>query len=419
MSDAVSDRLPRRLAVSICRLTFAALGIASLVPAPASAQGRSVEQMPARPRLPPGADSNDATAYHALGNARLSREPAVAAAAFYWAARLDPANADALYARRVALLFESEYRLRAYVEDDTRRRPSRESQYLDSLQLRAIRLDPFLREDLEADLLTRYVEVVAGRRLEREGVRFSQSELAVAANVWLRDYSPDLQARFAYCSGRYDEALHLWADFARRHPRNSLVHAERARAFYHKGVLDSARASMIRALESARRADADSVRLIYESKAVWEYALGQILDRQGNTQAAREAYERALIEDLSYFPAHLQLGRIHITAGDTAAAMREFERAVQSAEDEYLPRATYGYRLARLGQLDTALIHLRRAVAAEPFAAEARIILAAVLDAVGERDSARASFEAFLARARRDDPRVVNVRRRLAQMSTP
>lgn len=56
-----------------------------------------------RPRLRDVADTNDAQAYYDLGLSIIERDPGQAAAAFYWAARINPAWGDPLYARRAAL----------------------------------------------------------------------------------------------------------------------------------------------------------------------------------------------------------------------------------------------------------------------------------------------------------------------------
>ena len=53
----------------------------------------------ARPPLPVGADTNDATAYYKLGDSAMTREQGLADRAFYWAIRLDPTMADAYYGR--------------------------------------------------------------------------------------------------------------------------------------------------------------------------------------------------------------------------------------------------------------------------------------------------------------------------------
>ncbi len=402
------------------RLALVLLCLGVLPPDPASAQGRTIDRSPARPRLPTGADSNDANAYFALGAERLQREPHLAAAAFHWAARLDPRSAEAVYARRVSLLLEDRSRLRLYVEDTTGQRSTADTRYIDSLYLHAVHLDPFLREDLEALLLSRYAEIVWLPEVRRGGMLATEADvtpadLRVYIQRHLRDYSAALSARFAYCEGRYDSALAQWAELARTKPRTASIHAERARAFYHLGRLDSARASMEKALAVARRDDADSARFAYESKAAWEHALGRIHERLNDLPAARAAYERAVIEDLAYFPAHLQLAQLHLTQGDTAAAMREFERAAVAAEDEYLPRANYGFRLATRGQLDSAVIHLRRATAIEPLAVESHLMLGLVFDAQGDTAQAREAFARFAALAARGHPRLERVRARLAR----
>src|SRR5260370_21199996 len=59
-----------------------------------------------RPRLARGVDTNDARAYYARGDALLhyGRWLDSADLAFYWAARLDPAWAEPLYARAAVIV---------------------------------------------------------------------------------------------------------------------------------------------------------------------------------------------------------------------------------------------------------------------------------------------------------------------------
>src|SRR5712692_402598 len=73
------------------------------------------QQPPRRPRLAAEADTNDAVSYYQLGVERLERNPDAAAAAFYWAARLDPLSAQAWYGQYVAQLAHSSSRLVHYV----------------------------------------------------------------------------------------------------------------------------------------------------------------------------------------------------------------------------------------------------------------------------------------------------------------
>src|SRR5947207_9509235 len=75
--------------------------LVTLPPAALQAQGGKV---PKRPNLEEGADTNFAPAYYEFGMRKIERDPQKAADAFYWATRLDPAWAQPVYARRIALL---------------------------------------------------------------------------------------------------------------------------------------------------------------------------------------------------------------------------------------------------------------------------------------------------------------------------
>ena len=70
-----------------------------------------------------------------------AREPRHAADAFYWAAQLDPAWAEPLYARYVALLMSDTRRLVLYMEGDrrTRGRPDGEGRWHDGVLPRQAR----------------------------------------------------------------------------------------------------------------------------------------------------------------------------------------------------------------------------------------------------------------------------------------
>src|SRR5437773_10142033 len=97
-----------RHAMALCLLTLL----------PATTPAQRTNDRPKRPALLESADTNDARAYFDLGLQSLRRDPKMAADAFYWSARLDPMNADAFYARRVALLLSDPRRLELYWTGD-------------------------------------------------------------------------------------------------------------------------------------------------------------------------------------------------------------------------------------------------------------------------------------------------------------
>lgn len=379
-----------------------------LLPALAGAQTR--EAPPRRPALAAGADTNSAAAYYSFGVAHLRDNAASSADAFWWAARLDPEAALYPYARWVALL----------IDDPDLRWTSRRgsdavaarARAMDSLMIRALIFDPFMQRALDEPLFIQMVAHILGVSIN-SGQRARERELMLRQAI---EQNPEVAAAYHFTRGQYDDALEVWGRVARRSPRNAGIRADRARAFYLLGSLDSARVQMTQALEVARRRDADSMQFSYESKASWEYALGRIQVRLNHPDAAREAFEGALIEDLAYYPAHIHLGLLHIARADTAAALREFVRAVESREDEYLPRVTYAFFLANSGKADSAAAHLRRAIEIEPWAPQPRLMLGAILDGKGDAAGALEAFEGFIVRAPGNDQDLPTVRARVAQL---
>jgi hypothetical protein len=124
--------------------------------------------------------------------------------------------------------------------------------------------------------------------------------------------------------------------------------------FYLMGNSDSARAEMTQAIAKLWEKDTKNFVWLYESKAVLEHFIGLTYERQSHIGPAREAYGRGLQEDLSYYPAHMRLGTIALSTGDTATALSEMDLAAQINNDEPVLQATYGMILAQSGHISEA-----------------------------------------------------------------
>lgn len=384
----------------------------------ASAPALWAQQPPRRPRLSNDADTNDATAYFQWGLDRLQRTPRDAVAAFYWAERLDPASPQIPYARHVAMLMSDGNRLVDYINREPRVLASAEVRRIDSLYFRALMQEPFLQRGLEEALLLMYLQRavtrddVVGQTAPREG------DVARAMDTLFAEYNPLLRGILAFGRGNAREALAYYARALqlRRLPQE-VVHLERGAAFMQLRQLDSAAQAVGAALALLRAADQAAPRPIYESKAQVEFALGRIREEQRNWDAARESYQRALVEDLAYFPAHLRLGLLALRTSDTTTALTEFERAVGVNENEYLSRAFLGVMLARLGRRREAAGHLTRATELEPWAAASWMLLGRERDALGDSTAALAAYRRYAALARRGDAPLTAVRARIAELS--
>ena len=358
---------------------------------------------PDRPELPDGSDRNDPWAYYRFGQEQLKRNPEKAADAFYWAARLNPTWAEPYYGRRVALLLKDRRRLVRYWRGDKGVIRSKENQAIDSLYLQALTLNPFLGPQLDAMILDGVIEQFSTDLGNRTGE--SPNEIAFEVERYLAQGPPEWRAVRAYREGRYEDALSLYAKAIDQSREKAPLMAERGRLFYQIGQHDSALTELTRALEEMRKQDKNDLVFFYESKALMEERIGMIQHVKGNRDAAREAFGRALEEDLSYWPAHLQLAYLALERGDTAAVSNEMELAVQIKPDDPVIRFEYGYSLGTLNHLKEAEPQLRKAIELDSDFAQPHFVLAEVLQGTGRRPEALKEFDTFLALASAVDPR--------------
>lgn len=388
-----------------------------LLAAPAAAQGgRSIHTPPPRPALWADADTADANTYYNLGARNLAAEPRLAADAFYWAYRLRPGWADALYGRRVALLMASPDRLVRYMEGSRSVARAPDVLAIDSLYVRALTLDPFLFRKFDRDLLQAYFRRVAERAIRAGGEGVDQAEV----DNWIRGMftrlDPETQGMRAYAEGRFPDAITAYERAARGSRSRSRTRTELARVRFLSGDMAGAMADLGAAIEEMRKEDASDLVYVYESKAVLEHSVAAIHERRGEAEPAREAYGRALQEDLSYYPAHVRLASLSLAAGDTAAAVSGMDLAVQIAEGDGALRYDYASLLVAARKYVEALEHLKKAAELEPYYAAPHLLLGKIHDASGMRLEAVQNYRDFLARASRGDAQRAWAQGRLAAL---
>ena len=355
------------------RLAALALGALLAVPFAAGAQIRDPER---RPSLGGGADTNDANAYYQRGMDLLPRVPGQAADAFYWAGRLNPAAAEAQYARAVAL-----WRARPGLLEDQlkglplRGRHAEEARQIDSLLFGALQRNPLLNQQVTAWMY----EALRGE--------------------WSRSW--ETRGRLAYTNGRFEDAVRMYAAALKSRRERIGVHYDRALAFLAMQRPDSALAELTVLLDKMRRADVKQLVSVYQSKAMYEYAAGSILTQMRRYDEAREAFGRALAEDLSLAMVHAALGGIARTQGDTATALQAYAQAVELDPRDALIRFEYGGALLVAGRAADAAAQYRALLEREPHWAQAHLNYGLALERQQDTAGAAAAYENFLQRAPR------------------
>ena len=368
-----------------CSVAAAVLAVSSLLAAPLAAQKKERAYDPPRPRLPAGADSNSGGEYFRAGMAVLAKNPGDAAAAFHWAARLDPMFADAYYAERVAVHLTDIRRLAGYIYGDRSVLRRKDVLQVDSLELEALLRNPVLYPRLDRIMLESFVDAVNGQTTR---VDWDQTDPGIAA--WLALSEPN-----------FPKAVALYAKAIKKDRKAYGYHLERAIAFYHSGQADSAIGSVEKYLEGRRAEEKDELVRVYQSKAMAEYTIGYIHEQAGRYDKAKEAYGRALTEDLSFGMAHAALADIARVQGDSATALSEFDLAIGVRPDDPTLRLRYGAALLQAGRPADAATQLERAVAIEPLYAMPWLLLGQAAEKAGKRDRAVEAYRSFVRLAAR------------------
>lgn len=376
----------------ILRSVFALASAVFLVATPLSAQ-RGGKPVP-RPKLRDVTDTNDAQAYYDAGLQRINNDPDYAADAFYWAARINPGWGDPLYGRRAALLLQKRTLLNAYMADNYRSR-GKELNALDSLYAHALMLNPFLYRRLDRQLFINWLT---------DGDRQAQAEYAYEINTAIMRAPPATQAWYAYSNGNFPRALELYGRAIEQTRETAGLHIERARILGMRNEVESAVAEFQLALGELRQKEDKKLVVIYNSKALAEYSIATLLEGAGDAKKARDAYGRALQEDLSYYPAHMRLGLLALTEGDTTAAMSELALASDIATDDAYVHYLNGWVLGKAKHTAEAVAELKKATELEPYYALPNLVLGAQYETLEKGPEAVAAYERFLALASQHDP---------------
>ncbi len=378
------------------------------------------ERTPKRPKLPAGADSSDPLANYRYGLSVIEENPEAADAAFYWALRLSPSWAGALYARRVAVLRSDERRLLRYMRGE--KGAVRELRWADSLMYRSRLLDPFIYQDLDRGFLHHYLRTLVTEDLRRSGYgntstpelrgeieMFVDRQLSSQANTGLR-------AWMAFSNRQMEDAARLYGTLVGK-KANPDAREDRATVFFLEQRYDSAAAELEEAIAEFAERDRKQDIPLYRPKALLYHKLGLARAKGGtNLTAAKEAFGKALEEDLSFYPAHITLANMAITTGDTATALRELDLAVQLGPNEVLPYMRYAEMLIHIGRGADAVAPLKKVIESEPYYATPRLRLARILDEQGDKAGAIEQYNAFLRTTTRLDQSREQARERVTAL---
>jgi tetratricopeptide (TPR) repeat protein len=423
------------------RTMVVALIAAALTIAPVRAQqpASDTASSPARPKLAPGADSNNAQANFVYGMKMVYENVDESVRAFYWASRIDPSSGDALYALRSAkLIAMSDSALAAYMTAGRGKRTP-EQLALDSLIYRAYAINPFLfssidallmRRTIEAEIISVYPKITPALLAQTVGHRMR----AAANTPWMAYTEGNFQAALDAYGRELADTSYRALDVARKNPNPKekryaelrkmghayatvAMHAQRARIFYQVHEFDSAGMEMTAAIALLQAQDSGNAVLIYQSKAIFDQSLGMIYEHDGRFDLAREAYGHALQEDLSYYAAHGRLAQLELAQGDTTGALSEMELAVQLEPGDPVLRYRYADVLVHARRDADAAQQLRKAIVLDPYYGPPHLLLATIGDLESYTSDAIAEYQRYADLAAKNDVQLARVKMRLAKLT--
>ena len=368
---------------------FLLLALAAFLVSPLPAQKAKV---PERPRLLNRADTNDAAAYMEYGWRKdVSWKHTLEA--FQWAYRLQPDDIHILAALQTAFWMRQPPQWRSqYNQGAEFVLKSKEAKFLDSLRYELAIRNPMV--------------YLRGACYRLPGIEDHDSDWEAAA--FLFDY------------GCYKEAAERYALAIKRYPRVLGLRMDRAHALYRSSQFGETVSELQVVLDTLRGRDRKYLAHQYQSRAIIEFMIGNAYIRAGNAQAAREAYGRALTEDLSLYWVHARLAEVALSENDTRTAIAEYEQAVALKENDGVLLHDYGVALSTAGRFGEAEPHFRRSIELEPYFSTAYYNLAVSLDRQDKRDEARVAYQDFLRRApKRQVKMIITSQSRLKSLEEP
>ena len=355
--------------------------------------------------LPDGPENPSAWDYYQYGESLLEERPGTAAEAFYWASRRDPTWATPIFARRLALFLDDDFLYSRYLQGSRSALKNPAVLQLDSLYLRALKLNPFLDRRLDGRAMRALWRqmMLSDLRQRYPTTSFSEMQISFAVEEYIEDDAdPGFKAWIAHSEGRYDDAVELYTKAIAKEDDPAELHADMARALFMIGRYEEAVEHMETAIAELRDEDEDELQRIYSSKALYLHCVGLIAESREDTDGARDAYAEALQEDLSYAPAHVRLAELALAEGDTATALNEMRLAAEISPDEAAVLLSYGRLLESQDHLAEAATVYGHLTEVEPYFAAPFVRLATVLDRQGRLAEAAVAYRTFLATAPAD-----------------
>lgn len=360
-------------------------------------------------------DTNDAQTYYDAGVGALNGDPAGAAAAFYWASRINPAWAEPYFGRWFALTQAAEQtavlkKLDKKKYKDLVTVPDTTLKHLDSLVILADIHDPFFDEKLALDVASTnaHGELALYNQLRNKAVNeYNQKQISEdpedAMPLMIHDVKMEHTWEGAYADRHFDSAAADLAKLIKKHPDAIQLYVYRAKAQYYQKQFDSAAATLGAAVAQIEKRDTSKVLPVYVSREMMTYMIAMANAQAHHDSAAKATFQLVVTQNLGFHMAHLHLASQALDKHDTATAINEAQISAQIRPDDPVVQLFLGYALVNAGHLSDGIDHLRQATAVDPYYSLPYYYLGQALEQSGNDTAAVTAYKGYLTHAARNE----------------
>lgn len=231
--------------------------------------------------------------------------------------------------------------------------------------------------------------------------RFLALEPESAAGWALRGEMALSRQDYAAAAEHLERALELL-------PQANRLHVPLALAYRQLGETEKARDHLAQRGSIGARPDDPRIDQLEELKQGERVHIirGRMAFQAGDLAAAVEEFGRAVDANPESVPARVNLGSALGQTGDVEGALAQYRRALELDEENFMTHYNLGALLAQRGDPDTARGHLEEAVRLRPGDAAAQLELGRLLLAAGEPEKALEHFRESAANRLTEDARL-------------
>ncbi len=126
------------------------------------------------------------------------------------------------------------------------------------------------------------------------------------------------------------------------------------------------------------------------------YLLGHAHFQNNEPEKARTAFQNILMQDMSYYMAHVQLARIYQSKKDYGNAIRELDAAIFTKPNDPLLYYNKGVYFSSIGKFEPSIAEYNQAIKFNPYDYKAHYNVAYIHEHLKQYDQAIKSYEEFM-----------------------